>query len=117
MQQYNTQQGQTAAAANQLANLGTSQQQADMARLGAQAGVGAQQQALDQQGLTTKYDEFLNKRDYMKQQIGWEAGVLHGVPGPSNSNVVEYTAPPSGVGQAIGLGIAGLGAYNAANKS
>jgi len=117
MQQYNTQQGQTAAAAQQLAGLGTSQQQADLARLGAQAGVGAQQQQQTQQGLETQYQDFMNQRDYAKQQIGWEAGILHGVPGPSNSNVVGYTAPPSGVGQAIGLGIAGLGAYNAANKS
>jgi hypothetical protein len=116
MQQYNTQQGQTAAAANQLANLGTSQQQTDMARLGAQAGVGAQQQALEQQDLTTQYNEFLNKRDYAKQQIGWESSILHGTPAASNSNVVTATPGPNGLSQAVGLGIAGLGAYNASQK-
>lgn len=116
MQQYNAQQAQTAGAAQQLAGLGTSQQQADLTRLGAQAGVGAQQQAQTQQGLETNYQDFLNQRDYAKQQIGWEAGVLHGTPATANSNVTGYTAPPSGLGQAVGLGIAGLGAYNAATK-
>ena len=116
MQQYNAQQAQTAGAAQQLAGLGTSQQQADLARLGAQAGVGAQQQAQTQQGLETNYQDFLNQRDYLKQQIGWEAGILHGTPATANSNVTGYTAPPSALGQAVGLGIAGLGAYNAATK-
>ena len=111
MQQYNAQQVQTAAAANQLANLGTSQQQGDLARLGAQAGVGAEQQALEQQGLTTQYNDFLNQRDYAKQQIGWESSVLHGTPAASNSNVVTATPGPNGLSQAVGLGIAGLGAY------
>jgi hypothetical protein len=66
--------------------------------------------------LTTQYNEFLNKRDYAKQQIGWESSILHGTPAASNSNVVTTTPGPNGLSQAVGLGIAGLGAYNASQK-
>lgn len=116
MQQYNAQQAQTAGAAQQLAGLGTAQQQADLARLGAQGAVGAQQQALTQQGLEQQYQDFLNQRDYGKQQANWMAGIIHGTPYTAQSNVTGYTAAPNTAGQLAGLGIAGLGAYNAMNK-
>jgi len=117
MQQYNIQNQTQLGAANQLANLGTAQQQADLARFGAQAGVGAEQQALTQQGLSQDYQDFLNQRDYGKQQAAWMSSILHGTPTPTDTSTQVYTPPPNVAGQLTGLGIAGVGAYNAANKS
>jgi hypothetical protein len=116
MQQYNAQQGQTAGAAQQLAGLGTQQQTADLSRLGAQGAVAGQQQGLTQQGMEQQYQDFLNQRDYGKQQANWMAGIIHGTPYTAQSNDTGYTAPPNTMGQLAGLGIAGVGAYNAANK-
>lgn len=116
MGQFNVQQQQRLAAAQQLAGLGTQQQQADLARFGAQAGVGGQQQALEQQKMSQAYQDFINQRDYGKQQAGWMSSMLHGTPAPTDTSTQTYTPPPNVAGQVAGLGIAGVGAYNAANK-
>ena len=113
MQQYNTEQQQLAGAANQLSNLGAQQQQSNLSLLGAQAGVGAQQQALQQAYDTQAQANFQNQVDYQKQQANWMAGIIHGTPVTANSNVQQFQAPPNTTAQLAGLGIAGLGAYQA----
>lgn len=117
MNQYNQQQQTQLGAANQSANLGTAQQQADLSRFGAQAGVGGQQQALEQQGMNQDYQDFVNQRDYGKQQTEWMAGILRGTPPPANKNTTTYEAPPNVAGNVAGLGIASVGAYNAYNAN
>jgi len=113
MQQYNQQQQQLMGAAGQLGGLGTAQQQADLQRYATQAGVGAQQQALTQQQMEQAYQDFINQRDYQKQQANWMAGIIHGTPVTAQSNVLQYQQPPNTTAQLAGLGIAGLGAYQA----
>lgn len=112
-QQLGAQQAQ----AMDLAQVGGQQQGLDLSRLGAQGQVGQQQQALTQQQQDISYQDFLNQRDYAKQQANYMAGIIHGTPVTAQSNVTGYQAPPSMAGQVAGLGIAGLGAYNAMNKS
>lgn len=115
-QQYNTQQQQQLAGANQLSNLGTQQQTGNLALLGAQAGVGGQQQALQQSQDTQGQTNFQNQVDYQKQQANWMAGIIHGTPVTASSNVQNYQAPPNTGAQLAGLGIAGLGAYGASQN-
>lgn len=109
-QQLSAEQAQAAG----LASLGQTQQATDLARLNAQMGVGQQQQALTQQQMDIAYQDFINQRDYGKQQANWMAGLLHGTPTTAQSNVIQYAPTPNVAGQLAGLGIAGLGAYNAA---
>jgi hypothetical protein len=118
MQQYNAQQAQTAGAAQQMAGLGVGQQAADLSRLQAQEQTGATQQGTTQQMLDQAYQDFINQRDYGKQQVNWMTGVIHGTPTTAQSNVVSTTtgAAPNTMGQLTGLGIAGMGAYSASQK-
>lgn len=102
--------------ANQLGNLGTAQQTLDLQRAQALNQVGTQQQQLGQSALDTSYNDFVNQRDYNNQQLSRLSGLLHGVPVTANSDVVTNTPQGNPLGQTAGLGIAALGAYNAATK-
>lgn len=99
--------------AGQLGDLGKTQQQLDMERANAVMGVGSLQQQQGQKALDVAYDDFVNQRDYDKNQLNFYSGVLRGVPTGVNSDVVTRQAAQNPVSQIAGLGIAGLGAYNA----
>lgn len=99
---------------SQLANLGQTQQQLDLERLQAQSGVGQQQQALTQQQLDLAYQNFLDQRDWAKQQTGWASGILQGIPsGVGQTYAAKTEAVPGGNpwAQAAGAGatLYGLG--------
>lgn len=99
--------------AGQLGNLGKTQQELDIARARELLGVGSLQQQQGQKALDTAYDDFVNQRDYDKQQLNFYSGVLRGVPTGVNSDVVTRQQAANPVSQIAGLGIAGLGAYGA----
>jgi hypothetical protein len=101
--------------AAQLGNLGQQQfnQQRDIA--GMQQQFGTQQQQQRQQMLNQQYQDFLNQERYPYQQMEFMSSMLRGTPiGTVNS---LYQAPPSAMSQVAGLGLAGAGAYNLANKA
>lgn len=102
--------------ASNLANIAGQQQSADLARIGAVDQSGAQQQMLQQKQMDQTTQDFINQRDYQRQNLNYYAGLLHGVPVTAQQNVVQYTPSGSSMGSLAGLGIAGLGAYNAATK-
>jgi hypothetical protein len=95
-------------AAGQLGQLGGQQfaQGMDINKL--QAGYGAQQQALEQQGLSQSYQDFLNQQNYPYKQLGFMSDILRGTPTGSSSVTQMYQAQPGGLQTAAGLG---LGAY------
>ena len=87
-----------------------------MARLGAQAGVGQQEQQLAQQQADINYQNFVDARDYGKNQANWMSGIIHGTPYSANSSTTASQTGPSLASQLTGLGIAGAGAYSAYKK-
>jgi len=95
-------------AAGQLGQLGGQQfaQGMDINKL--QAGYGAQQQALEQQGLSQSYQDFLNQQNYPYKQLGFMSDILRGTPTGSSSVTQMYQAQPGGLQTMAGLG---LGAY------
>jgi hypothetical protein len=95
-----------------LGNLGQYQQQADLQRLQAQAGAAAEEQAMQQRYLDTDYAEFLRQRDYEMERLGQYSNLLRGIPVGLNTTGTTYATPPSFASQALGAGLAGLGAYN-----
>lgn len=95
VEQFNKENEQQMTAGQNLAALGQTEQQAELARLQAQTGVGTQQQGLNQQQLDQAYQDFLNQRDWAKEQTGWASGVLQGIPGNvgSTQSTVAATTP------------------------
>jgi hypothetical protein len=95
-------------AAGQLGQLGGQQfaQGLDINKL--QAGYGAQQQQLEQQGLSQSYQDFLNQQNYPYKQLGFMSDIVRGTPTGSSSSMNMYQAQPGALQTATGLG---LGAY------
>lgn len=96
-------------AATGLGALGATQQQADIARLQAQAATGAEQQALAQKMADIDYQNRMAQQNWAKQQLQFYSDVLRGNAGALGSTQVQYTPAPSTISQIGGLGLAGLG--------
>lgn len=100
-----------------MGKLGALQQSTDLDRLKAQSAAGAEQQALQQKQFDTAYQQAMEARDWDKAQLQFYSDILRGNVGALGQRQVQYNAPPSAVSQLGGLGIAGLGLYNAFNPS
>lgn len=112
--QYGQEGLQTALATAQAQqNLGQTQQTLEQAQLEAQNAVGAEQQQLAQAQVDQAYQDFVNARDYERQQLAFYNSLLRGIPVPVQQETIQYQ-PSAGIGsQLAGAGIAGLGAFNA----
>jgi hypothetical protein len=69
---------------------------------------GATQQAQTQKELDTAYQDFINQRDWEKQQTAYLSNILRGVPVQPQQVINQYQNP-NPLSQYAGLGIAGLG--------
>ena len=103
--------------AGQLGNLGNQgfTQGMDINKL--QAQYGNQQQGIEQTKLDQQYQDFLTQQQYPYKQLGFYTDILgsglRGASGVTSQATNMYAPPPSTTSQLIGLGTAGLGAYNA----
>jgi hypothetical protein len=66
----------------------------------------------DQQGLDIGYNDFVNQRDYDRQNLNFYSGILRGTPVSADSETRKYDNP-NPLNQIAGAGIAGLAAYRA----
>lgn len=90
-------------------NLGSATQAAGQADVAALQQAGGAQQAYGQAGKDIAYQDFINQRDYDRQNMNWLSGILRGVPVQANSSTTGYTAPPSTTSQIAGLGLGAAG--------
>jgi hypothetical protein len=95
------------AAAQGLGQLGTMQQGLTMDRLAALEKVGATRQAMSQAAMEQAYKDFINQRDYERQNINWLTGIMSGVPVGAQQEVLQYEGAPNPYSTALGLGLAG----------
>jgi hypothetical protein len=95
------------------AALAKSQQGLDSARFNLQNAVGADQRKLAQQNLDKSFDDFVNKRDYERQQLSFYNSMLRGIDVGEQREVRQMQPAASGLGQVAGAGLGALGAYNA----
>lgn len=95
-------------AAGQLGQLGQNQYQQSMGINTLQNQYGGQQQALQQQGLSQSYQDFLNQQNYPYKQLGFMSDLIRGLPLGQQSTKSLYEPPPS---TAQSIGQLGLGAY------
>jgi hypothetical protein len=96
-------------AAQQVAGLGEGEfgfglRQADVLRQ-----IGEQQQALAQQQLDIDVSDFISQRDFPRQQLAFQSGILRGVPVSPISETAQFQAQPSTAQQMLGFGLGGLG--------
>jgi hypothetical protein len=117
--QFGSQQGlagnaQALEAGRTLGNLGLTQQQADMQRLGMQGASADQYQQQRQRQYDTAYSDFLRQRDYPMELLGQYSNLLRGIPVGLNTTGTTYAPPPSMASQVIGTG---LGAASLARLS
>lgn len=107
--------GQATQAAGAMGQLGQTQFGQQQAITQGLQQAGQQQQALAQEQLNQQYQNFLDQQNYPYKQIGFMSDVLHGLPlGQSTQSM--YAQQPNIGSQVAGLGLAGLGLYNAMNK-
>ena len=108
---------QSTQAGEALGRLGASQMESDLKMYQAQAAVGEQQRALEQQKLDMDYADFLRQRDYPMEQLGAYSAMLRGLPVQMGSTATSYAPPPSMAQQVVGPGLLGLGLYREFGKS
>lgn len=94
-------------AAGTLGQLGQTQFGQEEAAMRAKGAAGAQQQAREQQRLSQDYQDFMDEKNYEKQQLSFLSDILRGVP-LSQSTYQTYQAAPPMSSQIAQLG---LGAY------
>ena len=114
---YGADTGNQMGGAGQLAQLAQQTQQQGLAGASAVTGVGAQQQALEQAGLDTRYQDYLRESGYDQAQIDAMTRTMGGVQGgiPQGSVSIESGkgTPGSLLGSVAGAGLAlaGSGAF------
>lgn len=91
-----------------MGQLGASRQGMSLQQAQALQAQGTAQQNLSQRELDTAYQDFINQRDFSKQQIAYMSNILRGVPVQPNTVQSTY-ANPNPLSQIAGLGIAGYG--------
>jgi hypothetical protein len=95
-----------------MTNLGSAQQQADLARYGLQTSTAAQEQALGQQRRDLDYGDFMYQRDDPYRRFSQYGSLMSGVP-QAMTTTQTSSAPAPGIGQQImGGGLAAAGIYN-----
>jgi hypothetical protein len=99
-------------AAGTLGNLGTSQQQADLARMGFQGQMGSGQQQYNQNIINQAIQDFATSQQYPYMQLGFMSNLLRGLPMQTMSSQ-NYQAQPSFGQQAAGLLGTGASLYGA----
>ena len=96
-----------------MADIGTAQQQADLARMGFQAQQGQAQQALEQSIINQAIQNYAMAQQNPAQQLAAYNALLRGYATPTTT-VSQYQAAPSPISQLSGLGLTGAAMYGLA---
>jgi len=107
-----TRQGQLGAA-EQLGNLGFAGQTAEIQRMDQLGQAGTARQAMQQQVYDSGYQEFQDQLAYPRQNISFYQQALRGMPIQPGQQVSTYAPTPSAASSMLGMGLGGLGLYQA----
>jgi hypothetical protein len=94
--------GQALGAGSTLGQIGATQQATDIARQNQMAGMGQQQQALEQNKINQAIQDYATQQQYPLMQLGVMSNMLRGLPMQATSTQ-SYQAQPSTLQQGIGL--------------
>ena len=101
------------AAAQQLGQVGLMGQQAEIERLNQLGMAGATRQDVQQRVYDLGYQQFQDQLAYPRQQLGYYSQILRGLPVTPGTQVSTYQPQPSTAQNVLGLGLGGLGLYQA----
>jgi hypothetical protein len=104
--------GQVGAQGVNLANIGNQQLQSQMGIYGLQNQFGGMQQQQAQNIINQAMQNYQMQQQYPYQQYSFLSNLIRGLPMQSSTQQ-NYTAAPNPYSQFGGLGLAGLGMYNA----
>ena len=100
-------------AAEQLGGLGFAGQAAEIQRMDQLGQAGTARQAMQQQLYDSGYQEFQDQLAYPRQNISFYQQALRGMPITPGQQVSTYAPTPSAASQMLGMGLGGLGLYQA----
>lgn len=102
-----------------LASLGGQQQSMQYERLGQMMGAGQQARQLQQQSMDIGYQDWQNRMNQARQNIGWQLGAMSQLPYQSTTMTTEAEsqARPPAAQRYLGTAIGALGLYNAYPRS
>jgi len=100
-------------AAGTLGQLGAQEQALGMERLQGMEAAGQRQRAFQQAMLDVGYQDFQRQLGYPQQQMGFQQQLIHGLPIPTTVSQSTYARQPGMFQTGLGLGLQGLGLYNA----
>jgi hypothetical protein len=76
------------------------------------SGVGSRRQQREQAGLDLAYQDFVNQRDYPRQQADFYRAMIAGTPVAPSSTTATTTPAPDFLSQLLGLAVGGAGIYD-----
>jgi len=97
-------------------DLSQAEQDQEFARMGAADQAGAARQGLEQQSLNIGYQDFLNQKDWGRQQLADYQSMLYGLPMQPNQTQSTFSQQTGPLEKWGGLGVGGVGLYNAYMK-
>jgi hypothetical protein len=92
----------------QMGALNAQQQGLTLAQAQALNAQGAAQQDQQQRQLDTAYQDFINQRDFEKNQISYLSNIMRGVPVQANTTTTQYNRQPNPIAQYGGLAMSAL---------
>jgi hypothetical protein len=96
-------------AATNMGTIGVNQANFNLNRLKSMADMGATKRAIDQEGLTSDYKDFLEDRDWDKTQQNYLKNILQGLPMTTQN---QYTEAPSLANSILSGATTAAGVYN-----
>lgn len=101
-------------AASSAAQIAELQQNQALQRISAMQEAGIARRDMEQSIRTMAYEDFMDKKNWNKEQLNWLTGILAGSPYAQTGSVSNTSATAPGaspISQAAGLGLAGYGGY------
>lgn len=89
-------------AAQAQGQLGSLENATDINTLNAQLAGGNAERAINQEGITADYNEFLTQRDYPMKQVQFEQSMLQGLPTSTVTNTAAQTSTAGNIASAVG---------------
>ena len=100
-------------AAGTLGQLAAQEQALARERLQDMEAAGQRQRAFQQGLLDVGYEDFQRQMTYPQQRMSFQQGLIHGLPIPQGMSETTYARQPGMFQTAMGMGLQGLGLYNA----
>lgn len=105
---FEAQQARRLQAAGLLPKMSATEQMLDLQRMSALRGVGGEFQGQRQQMMEQGYQDFINQRDYPRQNLAFFQQLLSGLPVTPSSEVMRFEPRPNPYAQMMNMGLGGM---------